>query len=396
MSYMENRNIQLRLDTTNIDKSNITTEGFLICDAYVTRSGIFEYRTPQGEPFYEYRPEDEVFNPASMDSLKLKPITNKHPPELVNLDNVKKYMVGTTGENISRQKDFVHTKITIMDKDTIEEINARKLRGLNTELSCGYTCDLDYTPGMHKDARYDAIQRKIRYNHLSLVDEGRAGPNVKLNFDNNKQENKMKFKIKEIKALNLDSFDCEITEDVAPHFTKLSEKLDEASNKLVESQKKVDELQAISDQAKIEIENLKKDKAELSDINSDKVKKMYADKAIVDEMVKKCDIKEEIKSVKEGKIAVIKALNAEFNADGMSDDYINARFDAIVDLQKRAEKENNNSILGSFVINASKADVKKDPREAFIEKSKKLGKMKEDEDEDEEEEEEESKKAKKK
>ena len=42
--------------------------------------------------------------------------------------------------------------------------------GRSRELSCGYYCDLDETPGEYEGQRYDARQRNIRGNHLALVE----------------------------------------------------------------------------------------------------------------------------------------------------------------------------------------------------------------------------------
>jgi hypothetical protein len=55
--------------------------------------------------------------------------------------------------------------------------------GKRQELSCGYTCDLDPTPGEYQGERYDAIQRNIRGNHVALVTRGRAGPTARIRLD---------------------------------------------------------------------------------------------------------------------------------------------------------------------------------------------------------------------
>ena len=46
------------------------------------------------------------------------------------------------------------------------------------ELSLGYSCVYEWTPGVFEGQPYDAIQRKLRGNHLALVREGRMGPEV--------------------------------------------------------------------------------------------------------------------------------------------------------------------------------------------------------------------------
>src|SRR5690606_25874157 len=52
------------------------------------------------------------------------------------------------------------------------------------EVSCGYRCLVDETPGVTPEGeRYDRVQRRIRYNHVAIVPEGRAGEAVALRMD---------------------------------------------------------------------------------------------------------------------------------------------------------------------------------------------------------------------
>jgi hypothetical protein len=52
------------------------------------------------------------------------------------------------------------------------------------ELSAGYTCELDWTPGTTADGHaFDASQRKIKINHLAIVDAARAGSKARIGDD---------------------------------------------------------------------------------------------------------------------------------------------------------------------------------------------------------------------
>lgn len=78
-----------------------TDEGFLKGRAVVKNVGVFLYQDGKGGIRRELRLPEEIFAPASVDSLKLKPITINHPSEEVTSENVRKYQVGSTGGNPS-------------------------------------------------------------------------------------------------------------------------------------------------------------------------------------------------------------------------------------------------------------------------------------------------------
>lgn len=169
-----------RYDAGELKKPRRTSQGYLKADALATRTGIFKYQKPDGTVQYELRTPEEVFNHESLDSLAEVPVTNEHPQQPLNLDNTKHHQVGYTGSEISKFSNFVKAGVTITDPKTIGEIEQGK-----NQLSGGYLCDLEMTPGTYQGQRYDAIQRNIRYNHLAIVKNGRAGPEARLKLDSN-------------------------------------------------------------------------------------------------------------------------------------------------------------------------------------------------------------------
>ena len=56
-----------------------TPEGFLKGRAIITSTGVFPYKDATGNVRRELRLPEDVFDPAHLDSLKLKPVTNEHP-----------------------------------------------------------------------------------------------------------------------------------------------------------------------------------------------------------------------------------------------------------------------------------------------------------------------------
>ena len=118
-----------------------------------------------------YRPEEEVFAPETMASFEGMPVTNDHPPDGVDVDNIRRLQMGHA-HNIRRgtgeESDLLLADLIITDERLIEAILGGK-----REISCGYTYEL-----AEENGRY--IQRKIRGNHIAVVDAGRAGPRVSI------------------------------------------------------------------------------------------------------------------------------------------------------------------------------------------------------------------------
>lgn len=160
-----------RYDTVKLGPPRRLDDGRLIVDATLTRTGVFVYRNPDGSERREYRAPDVVFKKDSLESLKLAPVTNGHPPVMVNAENAKTYTIGQVGESVRRDGNHVVATIVVNDAATIAEMERGK-----QETSCGYGCDLDETPGVSPDGeRYDARQMNVTYNHLAIVEAGRAG-----------------------------------------------------------------------------------------------------------------------------------------------------------------------------------------------------------------------------
>ena len=175
-----------RYETYKIDGRNIkkTPQGFLEIPAYTARTGVQSYKKKDGTMLKEFRPEVEVFAEKNIDALKVSPVTNGHPPEMVTPKNSKKYMVGFPTKTVEKVEDevfgekYLKTWLVITDQDAINAINSGK-----AQISNGYTVNLDFSPGFHKGYKYDAIQRDITNNHIAIVWNARGGPNVRLKMD---------------------------------------------------------------------------------------------------------------------------------------------------------------------------------------------------------------------
>jgi hypothetical protein len=176
----------LRYDRAALRSPSVTSQGFLKAEGYFGRAGIYEYRNDDGSIRYELRPPEEVGDPEALASYDGASVTVGHPAEEVNAENVRRHEVGTVSGEARMDGEHVAGGVLIKDARAIKAVKAGK-----QELSPGYRIDLDETPGADRryatpsnpTGRYHAVQRKIRVNHLALVDRARGGSTVRLRMD---------------------------------------------------------------------------------------------------------------------------------------------------------------------------------------------------------------------
>ncbi|MGL5433799.1 MAG: DUF2213 domain-containing protein [Lachnospiraceae bacterium] len=165
-----------RLDSIPLDATYFTEEGYLRDKPIVTTCGIFEYVLDDGSIRRELRLPEDVFEPASLESYRGKPIIVTHDAGEINKNNVQDEQVGTILSTGIKDGENVRADIIIHNTDVLKSTGLR-------ELSLGYDLDLEEEPGTYEGQHYDARQRNIRINHLALVDEARAGSTARLNID---------------------------------------------------------------------------------------------------------------------------------------------------------------------------------------------------------------------
>ena len=220
-------------DNIEIEKNSvsITDEGYLTFSAApIARAGIYKYlakeigitdKSPL-EAVSVYRPPSEVFNDSSMQSFKLKPVTNNHSPKNLDSKTVRMHTVGTVGEGIFRDNDLLRCNLVVEDKSAIDAVQSGK-----KQLSCGYNADIILEKGISDNGEaYDAIMRNIRGNHIAIVTQGRAGG--KCNLFDEKPNNKRDLTL--VKVM-FDGMPHEIAEESKALFDEMSGKFDENKKK---------------------------------------------------------------------------------------------------------------------------------------------------------------------
>ena len=343
-----------RFKLTDEDFASVETgEGYLIVNARISRSGIYKYNASelgfdQSEGVVNvYRPPSEVFDSVSLSSFALKPVTDDHPPVLVNSENHDIYSKGTSGDRIFRDwdSDHVRAKLRIHDKELIGKVKSGKV-----EVSNGYMADIieldEETLDEETGETYRFVQKNIIGNHIAIVDFGRAGSSCRVGindslFPNKKIEvNKNIEKMK--RTIVIDGLNVELDEQGAQIATKA---LADRDSKISTLETKISEDKATFDKdlAKkdLEIEDLKNKVLTDSEIELKvKTRSEFLNKvSLIDS-----NLKTEGKSTEDIKKEVVASKFPSIDLADKSSDYISALFDNIDVKQIRDAKEVNNAL----------------------------------------------------
>lgn len=345
----------LRYDTGAICGPEKTDEGYLRCWATIARTGTQRYKRADGSEIVEYRPEAEVGNVDSLSSFAGKAVTFEHPSELLNTTNTNQYQVGFTDNEIVFDGKYVRVRMTITDAEAIAAVES----GVTPEVSAGYQVDLDLTPGETPEGhRYDAVQRCIRGNHVALTRKGRAGSNVKVHLDTNDAvalatEFSPTAK-KPMAKINIAGAEFEVSEAVAVAYTSAQrddaatqqQKLDsvEQQNQALVTERdqlkeQLDTLAGTSDELKARVDALTTELNDAATARTDSVVDVDTLVASRLDLIQKsqahldAEFDFTAKSDREVREAVIKAVHGDaLELTERTDAYIEARFDAVVDL----------------------------------------------------------------
>ena len=312
-------------------------DGRVRVDAFITRTGVFEYRLPDGKMRREYRPPHEVFKADSLETFSMVPVTNDHPPTMLNAGNAKQYAVGTTGEQAVREDSFVRLPLMVFDAATISDMNKGKI-----QVSAGYNCDTDETPGVSPEGEpYDAIQTNIVANHVAIVARGRAGAGASVRMDaagyqvdmqdptpdgpdagTRSDEKESLMTPEEIKKLLAES-------------AAATARADAADAALVQTKARFDALQGERDALAAKAEAEAKARTDAAAAFLPMVNARVALVTKVAGVLKDVDLA--AMSDREIKVAAIKRLdNVDIAAD-KSDDYVNGRFDVSIERTDAAD-----------------------------------------------------------
>lgn len=359
----------LRLDFQRFSKVKPTPSGGMRIPANLTRTGVFTYKRSDGTTVRELRHPDEVFKQDSLSTLLGAPVTDLHPKTMVNPSNWREVSVGHVG-SVKEDGQYVAGRLDILDSEAIRAVE----KGDRKELSCGYRCTLDETPGTYKGQRYDAVQRRIIYNHVAIgpKDWGRAGNQVALRLDSSdaiqvepkpEEHPPHKKEVRSMSMIRIDGIEYEIgssahLQAVEKRDAKQRETISTLTKERDTEKARADAAEGRADKAEASLKDAT-DPAKLETLISDRVQLHTDAKKVLGS-----DYDPSGKTPREVMVEAIKKDSADFDPEGRTDDYVSAYFAATVKNHSRAsEGGNGNSAVRDAATGGSRKDAKKDAKE---------------------------------
>jgi hypothetical protein len=335
-------------DAVTVAGTRRTEDGYLIAEARSVRTGIQLYAGSEvGKPELSvvrvYRPADQVFADASLQSFTHAPVTMDHPAEAVTADNWKALAVGEVSTAAKKDGEWVHLPLILKDAAAIQAVETGK-----RELSAGYTCELVFGDGVTPDGEaFNATQTNIKINHLAIVDRARAGSKARIGdgavwgaspFEDQsglapitKEKDAMSDALKTV-VLGDKAVQVAVSDVAAIEAFKA-----DAAKTLSDTKAAHDAAISAKDQ---EIGTLKADlkKAQDAALKPEDVDRMVADRAALVQTVKAIDSKIEIKgSDADLRRAAVKAKLGDEMVKDASDDMVTGMFKAIAKDVKPAD-----------------------------------------------------------
>lgn len=370
--------LTLDLATPSGTKRSLTDQGYLLIqDCTLARAGVFDYLAANFQPraFNDRAATDMVRVYRSVATIEKAavgfsgaPVTDGHPPEMLNLANTKEFQKGHINGDVKVVNGVMVADLIITDKATIAGIQEGK-----DQLSNGYFSEYIFEAGLSPDGEsFDCEQITFRANHVAVVAFGRNGAECRVSDSD-------ETKPKEVKTMNvtINGVSFEVTDQVAQAVSVLQGDLNSATGKLKEFgnvdarideavKTSSDKLQATIDSKQAEIDTIKQDiptADQLDAMATERGDLLVRAKELAPTLDCKGKTNAEVRS------AVVLSACADLKTlDGRSADYIEARFDGL----KAAKGDNKtlDNVLGnSLENNDSTIDAVADARNKAIERN---------------------------
>lgn len=332
--------MSFRCDRTPIDNYEELPDGRLRVRATFSRVGPLDYLRSDGSIQTEYLEADELFRTDSLDTAGLAAVTLGHPDEgFVTPKNWRKYAVGASGSTVTanRQDGLVDVVFLVGDEDAIDAIKKKKA----TQVSAGYSTTVE----QRSDGKF--YQTNRIYNHLALVERGRAGPDVKVHFDGlddvaiQADSQEVKTDMAKYKGMDMSEEAMDAFQKMEADMAKMKEDMKGMKSKADEAEAvTMDKLQGEIDGYKTKIDALEQQLE--SRLDADQVTALATARLSAFEEVKGFIPDAKFDAALEPiawRKAAIAAVNPSLNLDGRSDDYINGVSSTLVSLKSTVDNK---------------------------------------------------------
>jgi hypothetical protein len=166
----------------DIEREKTRDGRMVIKRAHITKANVCPYRGSEIPDFEKLGLDpDRVYNllrdPEEL--RKAAPTLNgvqlliKHTPVHAKEPHQDK-TVGSLGTDATFDGEYLDNSIFVNVQEAIDAIES----GVQRELSAGYFYVPDMTPGNFRGTAFDGVMREIVFNHVALVEDGRAGPDA--------------------------------------------------------------------------------------------------------------------------------------------------------------------------------------------------------------------------
>lgn len=308
---------------------------------------VQKYVKSDGSEEMEAKLPEEILSDSTVSSANSKPVTDGHHG-LVTKDNSHDLMKGFTASNGHVEGNMLYNDITITDPNLISQIK----NGSKRELSIGFETQMDPTSGTYNGAKYDAVQRNIRINHVAVVPKGRAGHEVRLIGDSAEaveqvEPSEEKGNQMETRVVRADGQNITVAADDVEKITKLDADNSAKAKQIADLDAQIKKLQAEKAQLQGDADASAKKadeaqaKADSLEADNKKLQEEF-DKYKADGVDKKLELIDKVKSFvgdeydyhgksdRDMKIDAVRAIKGDsVDFTDKSDTYVQAAFDML-------------------------------------------------------------------
>jgi hypothetical protein len=160
----------LRVKVSNISKAQIRPYAGKEIPGWDEENNVHLLGLDPDKTYIMLCPPDELAKSAK--AWNGKPLLLIHKPSDAE-DHPIEETIGSVYD-VDFADPYLRAALSVWRQEGIDLIETEEAR----EISCGYGYDPEMTPGVFNGEKYDGVMHNLKPNHVAIVEEGRAGPDV--------------------------------------------------------------------------------------------------------------------------------------------------------------------------------------------------------------------------